>query len=1231
MLRYYTQKEGKIEEGPEIIGIEESKNSFIDIQFMGSTPLLLALAESQLGFLIEDGSLRYIITLNQVAPLVIPYNEVKGRQSTTSILGNSKLIKQVIDEKLNIPWWEKKPVPNCLSVSTRKIAIGWKYKGMITLYDTNLSNPDKVTVTLTKAFSIGDYYYEIISIEFNTNRDCLAVAARRPLIPKDKREREISMQQQSEIKSQVEEIMVTECFLVSITDLELIQNKSLLPVRQLIDKGNIYGNINNVSVATLRNCIATVGNDRFIRIWDFNNGRYRQSVNTLFETDINDVSIHPFGIQLAIGANEGIRVLYVLEEEIRLAIEVSGRPCMAVQYSYGGQWLAAGFATQVFIIDSNTFETKYVVGPHRSLVTRLSWTPNDYYLTSSCKGGNTFCMEFSLSNTKSGYIKADYQASSESKQGPNKKYDIQKQNVQFTGSAYDEELDLLVMTRLDKIMEIVTGDTLHIQIKFEENVVPTCLHLCKESQVLLVGTSIGYIRAFLWPLPPKGQLETFLEYHDFKIHSAEVTGIKMSIDGKYVFSSSKDGTVGILKVVELWEGGETTMNSYAAERKKKLKRDLVAGGIKIKCVEPMDSLSLSYRNAYRDKLAKIDKLKDEQRSAEEMGAAKEQLIRKEMDKEISELKKLHVKALDEEHRLYRKLQEQYELDCKKAESEKMRLLEEHHKFLEDMDESHQKEQRAAFDLNNEKIALLEKQKVDFAGEIESIQKALKDQIVRIEGTYQTKYEELKLQHTEIIKKLKVDGIKFEEALEQSEQEYEKEIQNIKTDLENKVKIIRENNDEVKKGIELSEKDLKDTKKAMFEDKEQIHVKLEVVEELKNKKTSLEEKVNEVEEQLKQKEIIIHEKEKEIQNLRNANTHLENFRFVLDHKIISLQDEKVPMDMQKKNLEDQVKEMYQELEKESETYKYYTEDKESLKQRLENAKERIKLQAEEVHQAKRRLDNIQYDVGKFIKEPVEKWPPKLIKLYNEYFGKGALKLKMPLNYTLNKGSSLQIAFEEPKGKQLEESTRAREILITQKSWLENKLESVKSEHSKRDKEKAERIQKLQKQNTDLINDGNILQRDYDTLKCKVKQLEDKFKELTGISLTNVQDIDKEIKKFIHPTAKSFVQKGTMSLTEEGFTNSLKKSAAIPQKNASSILEYYNSMVKKGEEEKSGNINSLIGDMQKNKQVLEKQNVEMSKLQVLFYKFELFYRNELDNSWHIVRIKLKDIVKILYYLL
>ena len=645
----------------------------------------------------------------------------------------------------------------------------------------------------------------------------------------------------------------------------------------------------------------------------------------------------------------------------------------------------------------------------------------------------------------------------------------------------------------------------------------------------------------------------------------------------------------MLKTTELWEGlGDIAANgsTLSPDKKRKMKKELGAGGVRAKYHETMDSLSLAMSNSLQKMSDKLERLKEEKRGSEEMAVERERGLRKELEKEMATLKAANVKALDEERNAYRKLQEQYEGECKKAENDKVKTNESHLKELESMDEKHKKEQRIAFDLNNEKIELLERQKTEFREEISGIQKTLREQLEKIEATYQSKYDELKTQHNELLKRLKVDGIKFEEALEQCEQEYEKEIENIKKAFYTDLKCSKDNTDTLKKDVDKAEKDLKETTKIMEETKEQKKGYFEKAEDYRIKKTQLETKVKELEEQLKQRELIIREKEKEIKNLRNTNSHLENFRFVLDHRIISLKDEKLPMEEQIKNLEKQVNEMYQELEKEADTTRRLVEDKKGYESKLENAKVQLKSQLEEVNIAKRKLELLQFDLINVLKEPVDSWPGSLPKVYMTYFCPGS-DLQLPSDVSLKRGEKLNLDLPEPKGKKHEETLRVRDELVKQREWLEYKLKSVKRESDKREVEKGDAIKKLQKQNTDLINDSNKQKKDYDSLKVKVKLLEDKFKELTGISLSNVQDIDKELKKFMNPMRSS-----THRLASEGSSKSPNF-----QKSASAFLHQYRN---KGEEEdaKQGNINSLLGDLQKNKQVIEQQNADMVKLQVYF---------------------------------
>ena len=996
-----------MKEGTEIKRSEERVNNYIDAQFFPGTSIFLAISDRLMGYIIADNIVKYKLSL-----------ESPGIPNTLSEENiNLQAVNQDADH-----------VPKCLAVGAKRFAVGWKRGGLVGIYEIHMDDPENIEILQTKIFNI-EACSEIFSMEFNSNQEFLAVAGRRMLEGKKNTEPE-----------------VTECFIVNVPEIESIQTNALFPIKQLLDKGNPFGTIASVSLSTHRRTIATVGTDKAIRIWDFCDGKYKQTANTYYDGIMYDVSMHPLGIQLAIGTDDGVKIFYVLQEQARLAIEITGKECRTVQYSCGGHWLAAGLANQIFLIDPCTFETKFVLGPHKSIVKRLAWTPNDYYLVSSCRMGTSIVWSsrfeiYAADPLAQNSTDGSEPENKETKVVQQDKYEYIGENGEITGAAYDDEYDLLVTISINRVLEVRSDKATrkYLRYCFEEPLVPTCLLISKECHVLLVGTNVGYIRVFLWPLPPNKDSANYLEFHDFRIHAGEITGIKITIGDEYIVASSADGTISFLKISEFAEIVGDASTSVSPKHRRKLRKEQGAGGVRPKPHEAMDSLALIFKKEIQEKLTEIVRLEEEKKNAEELAIEKEGSIKKELEKEKILLRESQQKALEEEREAYKKLQQQYEADCKKAESQRALLLEEHQNNVKELDEKNKKEQRIAQDLNNENIELLEKQKADFRDEIDSIQTNLKNQLAQIEGSYKAKYNELKDQHSELLKKLKHDSTKFDTALENCEQEYEKEIENIKKTLFTEKKVAKVNNEELKTKTENADSDLKINKAEMEENREEKKRLGEKVEELRARKLQLETKLKEVEEQLKQREVIIHEKEKEIKNLKSSNTHLENFRFVLDHKIVSLKDEKMPMENRIKTFETQVNTMYQELEKEADTTHKLEEERKSIETKLNNALSQIHGQQVDLLSAKRKFELLQYDIINVLKQPIEKWANTLLKVYNAYFGKtDYLKIEAPESLVTKKIEPLKPVSIVKKKKNQDENGKVRDELLKQNEWISSEL-------------------------------------------------------------------------------------------------------------------------------------------------------------------------------------------------
>ena len=186
-----------------------------------------------------------------------------------------------------------------------------------------------------------------------------------------------------------------------------------------------------------------------------------------------------------------------------------------------------------------------------------------------------------------------------------------------------------------------------------------------------------------------------------------------------------------------------------------------------------------------------------------------------------------------------------------------------------------------------------------------------------------------------------DRMKFDEMLEQCEQEYEKEINKRNKESEAKLSEERKLQEELSKKKDESKKELEEKTKLLIKAEEESKAFKEEKEKLEIEALKKNEELIKIQEQLGEREEIIRNKEKAINELKLSNQHLENFRFVLDHKICSLKDEKSPMELQIKNLEDQISKMFNELEEESLNKKKLLLGIDELKIKFNNSKQQQK--------------------------------------------------------------------------------------------------------------------------------------------------------------------------------------------------------------------------------------------------------------------------------------------------
>ena len=101
------------------------------------------------------------------------------------------------------------------------------------------------------------------------------------------------------------------------------------------------GPIFDIAVSVSKNLVASVGADKYLRIFEFCSSSNRTITSNIssdtYETNykqlscffskevMHSVSIHPMGFQIAVGTREGVKIFYVVENSTKLAVEINGK------------------------------------------------------------------------------------------------------------------------------------------------------------------------------------------------------------------------------------------------------------------------------------------------------------------------------------------------------------------------------------------------------------------------------------------------------------------------------------------------------------------------------------------------------------------------------------------------------------------------------------------------------------------------------------------------------------------------------------------------------------------------------------------------------------------------------------------------------------------------------------------------------------------------------------------
>lgn len=299
------------------------------------------------------------------------------------------------------------------------------------------------------------------------------------------------------------------------------------------------GNIISVALCPSKSIIGTLSSDKTLKFWNYTASE-KQMFSYEFHMSQQAFDIHPMSIQCAVGFKEGIKIYFMLENDLETAYKNFTKSCKAVKYSEGGHYLAIGIVNQIHIVCPYRLEKFKILTGHPGSVWKLRWKNRDKHLLSLCSNSAVFVWE----------ANNDW----------NQLFDhfIRNKSQKYLDVDYDPELDLLVCCCSDRSVKFFRnkGSELFIDYKTEGQIY-TSLLISKRFRVCFFGCDDGSLKIFLWPFIRIGRSK--FEYMHIAVHQESITDIKVAYNQEHLITSSSDGSVFFLGIKEIAKGKDITV------------------------------------------------------------------------------------------------------------------------------------------------------------------------------------------------------------------------------------------------------------------------------------------------------------------------------------------------------------------------------------------------------------------------------------------------------------------------------------------------------------------------------------------------------------------------------------------------------------------------------------------------------------------------------------------------
>ncbi|CAM9277511.1 unnamed protein product, partial [Ectocarpus fasciculatus] len=652
-------------------------------------------------------------------------------------------------------------------------------------------------------------------------------------------------------------------------DIEKIQ-----PVKYVFCPFHGPKSIVGMDVCVRKPLVLTCSRDHSVKIWNYQTNELE--LNKVFPEDTNCVSMHPSGLQIAIGFSDKLRVYHVLVDDLKLCQEVAIKNCRECKFSNGGNFLGVANGNTVNVFSFHTGEKVADLRGHNSKIRSLHWLDNGTQLLSCGQDGAVYLWDIE-----------DMKRAGE----------LVRKGIMFTSVvAADKKV---FCTGNDMRLKELELPDLTVKQDLDEKVLFSNVAASTSKGVLFAATADagkpGVIRSYVCPVTG--------DFQEYPCMGSPITRMILTPDHSFLAVADETGCLIIFDLTDRFKataalaaGGppgsfypddalgdwtdEVLVTRADLEDRKLLVLELNA---------KVDELKL--QNDYRLRLKEMSYTEAIKELSDKFNHELEQAVHK-----LDLLKEERADSDVEHTKRTKQMEEKHQHDMQETETEfQTQIMEEVGKYQQLV---------RARDAQAERLA--EQRRLLIATQNRYIQELTSDFEQKLYEERQLRMQ-LEDEKTDLNKALEETG-------NQLEDDVDTEVEMLRKSLDERLTLAREVTLKYKGENGIMKKKFAVIQKDMDDQKETMKLLLDQERELQEQIKVLEKEVSAHKREIKLRDGAIGDKEKRIYELKKKNQELDKFKFVLDFKIRELKRQVEPRQLEIQGMKDQIKDMDLELEK-----------------------------------------------------------------------------------------------------------------------------------------------------------------------------------------------------------------------------------------------------------------------------------------------------------------------------